>query len=69
MNNEKHKIMRIGKTAKDKARRIQERNTENKQTRADWENDRAPSGNPTTFPIETCNGKKNRYSKSQKKAA
>jgi hypothetical protein len=69
MSEKTRKIMRPGKTAKDARSGAARRNEENKSKRRDWENERDSRGNPTPFPLETCNGKKNRYSKVQKKKA
>jgi len=62
MSEKTRKIMRPGKTKKDAARGVQKRNDENKQKRADYQNDRDARGNHgSKFPAETCNGKANRY--------
>lgn len=55
------KIMRLGKTAKDRKSGAQARNATNKAARNEWraaciDNDKA---NPP-FPRLSCNGKKNR---------
>mgnify|MGYP003482096336 CR=1 FL=1 len=61
MSKKEQKIMRPGKTAKDRKRGAVSTNAENKQKRADWSNDSNRSN--ANFPKDTCNGKKNRYTK------
>lgn len=48
----------IGSTKRAKEKGKPQRNAANKQERATWQKDRNATNG--TFPIHTCNGKKNR---------
>ena len=50
-----HPRPRVGKTAKDRERGVQQQNYENKASRRAWDKDGG------VFPASTCNGKKNRF--------
>ncbi|HXP49329.1 MAG TPA: hypothetical protein VN922_05215 [Bacteroidia bacterium] len=50
----RHPRARIGKTLKDRTKGAKQRNWENKQARADWQN------NGGAFPYAHCNGKRNK---------
>lgn len=56
------RTMRVGKTKRDHARRVAEKNVANKAARADWNNEKTMvrSNEPNSFPYHTCNGKKAR---------
>lgn len=57
-----HPRPRTGKTRIDRERHAAAKNSQNKELRADWQNDRKADGsNPTSFPASACNGKRNRY--------
>ena len=53
----KEKRIRRGKTAKDHANGQKHKNAQNKDSRAAWQNDTKGS----SFPVASCNGKRNRY--------
>ena len=57
-----NKIMRVGKTAKDRASGAYARSVDNQKARAAWsQQDRLAGGKlEEPFPRLTCNGKKNR---------
>ncbi len=50
---------RVGKTAKQRKSGKLERNASNRSTRSDWCQDSRASN--STFPRQTCNGRKNRF--------
>ena len=53
----KEKRVRKGKTAKDHINGQKQKNQQNKDSRASWQND----SKGTSFPAASCNGKRNRY--------
>ena len=51
-----------GKTAKDRANGARQKNLQNKQMRADYQNSIKSDGSHSmSFPWASCNGKRNRY--------
>jgi hypothetical protein len=52
-----HPRTRTGKTAKDHRNGAKNKNQQNKDSRAMWQNDTKS----TSFPAASCNGKRNRY--------
>lgn len=61
-NREISKVMRPGKTLRDRRSGATERRLRNRDARISWQHDhRADNKN---FPVEACNGKRNRYVKS-----
>lgn len=56
------KRIRVGKTRRDRENQATNKNAQNRDSRASWQNNRRADGsNPTTFPWASCNGQRNRY--------
>jgi len=53
-------IMRLGKTARDKARGVWDNRFKNRQLRVEWQN-QTRGKVMTPFPKLACNGKRNRH--------
>lgn len=56
----KANIYRLGKTQRDARSHAKQRNYENKQARAAWNNEQTMRRSQNTFPFHSCNGKRNR---------
>ncbi len=59
MSEKQEKIRRPGKTQRDQKSGAHARRIMNQQKRADWYKDQSHNNN--NFPVESCNGKRNRY--------
>jgi hypothetical protein len=56
------KRVRTGKTRRDRENGAANKNAQNRDSRASWQNGRDTSGgNKTSFPYASCNGKRNRF--------
>lgn len=56
------KRIRHGKTRKDREVGASNKNAQNRDSRASWQNNRRADGsNSTSFPYASCNGKSNRF--------
>jgi len=51
---------RKGKTRRDRENGAHARNIDNKEARANWQNDSKATNDAKSFPYGTCNGKRNR---------
>lgn len=56
------KRVRTGKTRRDRENGAANKNAQNRDSRASWQNNRRADGsNSTTFPYASCNGTRNRF--------
>jgi hypothetical protein len=56
------KRIRTGKTRRERIAGAAHKNAQNRDSRASWQNDRKADGsNSTSFPVASCNGRRNRY--------
>lgn len=56
------KRIRTGKTRRDRENGAANKNAQNRDSRASWQNSRRADGsNSTTFPYASCNGTRNRF--------
>lgn len=56
------KRVRTGKTRRDRENGAANKNAQNRDSRASWQNNRRADGsNSTSFPYASCNGKRNRF--------
>ena len=62
------KRIRKGKTRRDRENGAANKNAQNRDSRASWQNNRRADGsNSTTFPWASCNGTRNRFQVTGKK--
>ncbi len=64
------KRIRKGKTRRDRENGAANKNAQNRDSRASWQNNRRADGsNSTTFPWASCNGTRNRFQVTGKEGA